>query len=228
MIDTTPINITILISGTGTNLQALIDATTTTSHLPSCQITHVISNKKNVPGLNRAKAAGIDTTVLNLVSDGYTAKGTPATPAARSAYDADLAALILAVPTDLVVCAGFMHILSPAFLTPLSTASVPVINLHPALPGQYSGTNAIQRAWQDCQDGKADRTGVMIHYVIQEVDMGECIIEREVEMREVKTLEGLEVRMHEAEHIAIVEGTGKAVERVRAARRVAGEGGGGT
>ena len=106
-----------------------------------------------------------------------------------------------------------MHILAPSFLEPLATAGVPVINLHPALPGKYDGTRAIERAWDDFQAGALERgcTGVMIHYVISEVDRGQPILVREVEVRKGESLAELEERMHEVEHGAIVEGTVMAI-----------------
>jgi phosphoribosylglycinamide formyltransferase len=136
------------------------------------------------------------------------------------------------------------QILAPSFLEPLTDASVPVINLHPALPGKYDGINAIKRAWEDFQKWESEhtagkegqeigrnagktrqddlehsRTGVMIHYVIAEVDAGEPIVVREVEFRSGETLDELEARMHEVEHEAIVKGTGLAIVRLWEERR---------
>ena len=75
----------------------------------------------------------------------------PASRKAREVYDADLASTLLSLepPAHLVLLAGFMHILTPCFLNPLSQQNIPVINLHPALPGTYIGSNAIDRAWAD-------------------------------------------------------------------------------
>lgn len=236
-----PIRITILISGTGTNLQALIDATTapTPPHpsLQNTQIVRVISDKKNAFGLTRAQNAGIPTKYHNLISGGYTKRHprpegsniTGASPEAREAFDKDLAALTLADEPDLVVCAGFMHILSPAFLFPLSSRSppLPCINLHPARPGMYNGRDAIERAFRDFQEGKVEdgRTGVMVHYVIEDVDMGEVILVEEVEMRVGEGLEELKGRVRVVEHAVIVEGTARAAERFRG-QRGTGRGGG--
>lgn len=109
-----------------------------------------------------------------------------------------------------------MHILAPSFLSPLAAAGVPVINLHPALPGAYDGTRAIARAHEDFQAGTLARgcTGVMIHYVISEVDRGEPILVREVAIGEGESLAQLEDRIHAVEHEAIVEGTGLAIEKL--------------
>ncbi|OCL12957.1 phosphoribosylglycinamide formyltransferase [Glonium stellatum] len=218
--------LTVLISGNGTNLQALIDACTS-SALPSTRIVRVISNRKSAYGLTRAATASIPTAYHNLqpykkqhpdTADGISA--------ARSAYDADLAALVLADAPDLVVCAGWMHILAPSFLTPLAAAEVPVINLHPALPGEFAGAGAIERAWEAFRKGEVKKTGVMIHEVIAEVDAGRPIVVEEVKMREGETLEELEERMHKVEHGLIVEGTKrtlKEIEERRTKRKSEGE-----
>lgn len=107
-----------------------------------------------------------------------------------------------------------MHILAPTFLGPLSSAGVPCINLHPALPGKYDGINAIGRAYQDFLDGKLDNdeTGVMIHYVISEVDAGQPILVEKVKIQKGETLEEVTERIHGVEHKAIVQGTEMAID----------------
>jgi phosphoribosylglycinamide formyltransferase len=121
MASVTPI--TVLISGSGTNLQALIDAASS-----SYRIVRVISNRKAAYGLTRAQNADIPTAYHNLVA--YKKKH-ESEQEARKEYDSDLASLILKDAPKLVVCAGFMHVLSPSFLEPLTTAGVSIINLHP-------------------------------------------------------------------------------------------------
>jgi hypothetical protein len=131
-----PTKLTVLISGSGTNLQALIDASTT-NFLPATTIVRVISNKKGVQGLTRAEKAGIPTAYHNLIFRKYLKSGEKdpdIIQKARAAHNADLAGLVLQDKPDLVVCAGWMHILAPSFLEPLATAQVPVINLHPCPP----------------------------------------------------------------------------------------------
>lgn len=133
-----PIRTTILISGNGTNLQAVIDKVGA-GQLPA-KLIRVLSNRKDAFGLERAKRAGIPTLYHNLVK--YK-KQHPATPEgvqlAREEYDAELARLVLQDEPELVVCLGFMHVLSPKFLEPLAEAGVRIINLHPALPGAFNG-----------------------------------------------------------------------------------------
>lgn len=133
-----PVRATVLISGNGSNLQAVIDAVA--ADKLNLNLIRVLSNRKDAYGLERAHKANIPTHYHNLVK--YKKKY-PATPegvqAAREEYDAELARLILADKPELVVCLGFMHILSPPFLEPLERANVRIINLHPALPGAFNG-----------------------------------------------------------------------------------------
>jgi phosphoribosylglycinamide formyltransferase len=221
-----PSRLTILISGSGTNLQALIDACSSRL-LPSTSIVRVISNRKAAFGLKRAESAGISTTYHNLLAykkrfkeaeDTATSKPPDALDAAdtaaRTAYDADLAALVLADTPDLIICAGWMHILTDSFLSPLSIAKIPIVNIHPALPREFDGANAIARAYAAFQEGRIKRTGVMIHYVVRDVDCGEPIVVKEVEMRGEEGLKDLEERIHVVEHELIVRGTGMALARL--------------
>ncbi|CAZ85678.1 unnamed protein product [Tuber melanosporum] len=202
--------ILVLISGNGSNLQALIDASRANPSTLEASIIHVISNKKAAYGLKRAANAGIPSTYHNLLA--YKNKNPNNPQEAREAYDADLAKLILAQTPDLVVCAGWMHILSPTALDPLEEAGVDIINLHPALPGQFDGANAIERAYEEFQRGEITKTGIMIHYVIAAVDKGTPIIVREIEMIKGESLGDLENRMHVVEHVEIVNGTRIALE----------------
>jgi phosphoribosylglycinamide formyltransferase len=108
-----------------------------------------------------------------------------------------------------------MHILTPDFLNPIADAGIKVINLHPALPGEFAGAGAIERAWEAGRKGEIERTGVMIHEVIAEVDAGEAIVTEEVRLREGETLEELEERIHKVEHGLIVEGTRRTLEKIK-------------
>lgn len=180
-----PLLITVLISGSGTNLQALIDA----SLSRPARIIRVISNRRAAYGLERARAAGIQTGYHNLKAyrdrAAAAAGGKPDDAAARALYDDDLAELILRDVPDLVVCAGWMHIFSARCLETMEARGTPIINLHPyvlcrgdasctrdailcsgtdgfrALPGQFNGANAIQRAHEKfMSDEGLDKTGV--------------------------------------------------------------------
>jgi formyltetrahydrofolate-dependent phosphoribosylglycinamide formyltransferase len=187
------INLVVMISGSGTNLQALIDAIDA-GHL-NATIDLVVSNRQNAYGLTRAKEAGIETLYFPLKP--YKENGK-----SRETYDADLAAKIKARAPDLIVLAGWMHILSPAFLDAFPRK---VINLHPALPGQFPGIDAIERAYNAAQSGEISHSGVMIHYAIPEVDAGNVIIKAEVPILESDTLEDFAERIHATEHQLIVK-----------------------
>jgi phosphoribosylglycinamide formyltransferase len=136
---TPPARLTVLISGNGSNLQAVIDSIST-SALPA-QIIRVISNRKDAFGLERARRADIPTHYHNLVKYKKQHADTPdGVQAAREEYDAELARLVLQDGPDLVVCLGFMHVVSDRFLGPLEEKRLGIVNLHPALPGRFNGT----------------------------------------------------------------------------------------
>ncbi|KAI4165919.1 MAG: hypothetical protein LQ342_000350 [Letrouitia transgressa] len=198
----------ILISGSGTNLQAIIDAVTS-GVIPHTTICLVISNRKNAFGLQRARLSNIETAYLNLIPyDKRYPSTDPAVKhgvAAREAYDTDLAKKVLDAMPDMVVMAGFMHVLSNAFLAPLAEANVPILNLHPALPGEYDGAMAIERAYEDSQKGILRRTGVMIHHVTEIVDHGSPVVVEEVSINSDDKLEDLQARIHAVEHRLIIK-----------------------
>ena len=177
-----------LIISTGSNLQALIDACHTT-RLPDAQVTFVLSSRSNVYGLQRAAKHDIPSSVCALKT--FINKSPGAT---REDYDAEVARMVVESRPDLVVLAGWMHILSNAFL---DVVNVPCINLHPALPGAFDGANAIGRAHEAFVSGRISSTGVMVHRVVREVDRGEAIVVREVEMKHGETLEQLEEKIHQ-------------------------------
>ncbi|KAG8977664.1 hypothetical protein FRC05_000920 [Tulasnella sp. 425] len=239
-----------LMSPLGSNLQALIDACAS-SAIPDARISLVISNRKAAFGLVRAQSAtpSIPTDYLALAPflkgpEIPTDEGSTR-PRTRADYDLQVARMVVQHGRpDLVVLAGWMHILSPEFLdvlegktdvppptqpasgpsTETSSSSpttparispaIPIINLHPALPGAFDGANAIQRAYDAFQAGEASKTGVMVHYVVQEVDRGEPIIVKEIEIKQGESLEELEARIHQVEHVAIVEATRKVLEGI--------------
>ncbi len=182
----------ILISGSGSNLQAILDAVEagTITAVP----TLVVSNRKKAYGLIRAENAGVPTAYFPFKP--YREAGKP-----RAEYDADLAELIRPYQPDLIILAGWMHILSAAFLDPFPNR---VINLHPALPGQFAGTHAIQRAYEAYQRGEITQTGCMVHLTIPEVDAGPVLAQAEVPILPSDTVADLEARMHQTEHQLLV------------------------
>ena len=112
---------------------------------------------------------------------------------------------------DLVVLAGWMHVFGERFLERMEDGEggkkVPVINLHPALPGQFDGANAIDRAWEGWTKGEITETGVMVHKVIKQVDRGEPLVVRKVQFKEGESKEDFEKRLHGVEWEIIVEAT---------------------
>ena len=217
-----PLRMTVLISGQGTNLQALISACHSGT-LPF-EIVRVISNRKGAYGLQRAKDAGIACDYLNFLdykkqypeNDG--SKDGLSFRAARGAYDRELAERILADGPDLVVCAGWMQIVTEVLLDALASHDVKIINLHPALPGMFDGKDAIERAWEAYQRGEITETGVVIHHVIADVDKGEPIVQEEVKIAPHETLEELKKEIHEVEWKLIVEGARVVGEEIRQSR----------
>lgn len=176
----------------------------------------IVSSRKNAYGLERAKNASIETRYHNLIEFRKTHPEVPE-ERIRPEYDVKLAEMIKDFDPrpDIIVCAGWMHILAPTFLDPIAAEGIKIINLHPALPKQFDGTKAIERAWQAGREGKITKTGVMIHYVIEEIDRGAPICTQEVELKEGESLEDLETRIHEVEHVLIVEGTRKALSEIQ-------------
>ena len=205
----------------GTNLQALIDAQNTPS-LPNAHICLVLSNRKAAYGLPRAANAtpSIPTAYLGLQP--YL-KASPSKT--RDDYDVEVARIVIREKPDLVVLAGWMHIMGDGFLDVVNGDKVldgeakvekpiPVINLHPALPGAFDGAHAIERAYEAFQKGEIPHSGAMVHRVVKEVDRGEPVLVREVEIKPGEPIEAFEERLHKTEWEIIVEGTRKVLDEV--------------
>lgn len=178
----------VLVSGSGTNLQAIIDANEAGELNASIEL--VVSNRKQAYALERSQNANIPT--LYFPFKAYREVGKT-----RQQYDANLAEKIQNYQPDLIVLAGWLHIFTPEFLGQFPRK---VINLHPALPGQFAGTHAIERAFAAYQDGEIAESGCMMHYVIPEVDAGEVIQQTVVPILPDDTLDSFAKRMHQAEH----------------------------
>jgi formyltetrahydrofolate-dependent phosphoribosylglycinamide formyltransferase len=194
--------VVVLISGSGTNLQALIDACN--SGKLEAEIVLVVSNRKAAFGLERAKNAGIETLYFPLKP--YRDAGR-----SREAYDADLASRIANFAPDLIVCAGWMHIDSGALIDGFPNR---IINLHPALPGEFPGAHGIEDAFQAWEQGQITRSGCMVHHVIRDLDAGEPIATKLVPFEIGDTLEVYAQRLHKAEHDLIVESTNIALQNL--------------
>ena len=176
--------ILVLISGTGTNLKAIIESIE--SNVINCEITCVISNKDNIKGLEIAKSAKIPTIVLPFNRKVQT----------REEYDDKLIEIILCkdFDFDFVVLAGWMHILSEKTINTISPK--PIINLHPALANTFIGANAIEQTLESYKkDPENTKAGIMVHFVIPDVDKGQPIIQQEVKIFNTDTLESLTNRI---------------------------------
>ena len=171
--------VVVLISGSGSNLQALIDSLNTDS---PAQICAVISNRADAFGLQRAAKAGIATQVLD--HKAY---------ADREAFDAALIEAIDAYQADLVILAGFMRILTPGFVTHYTGR---LLNIHPSLLPKYKGLHTHQRA---LEAGDAEH-GCSVHFVTEELDGGPLVIQAVVPVMADDTPETLAERVHAAEH----------------------------
>ena len=174
----------VLASGNGSNLQAIIDAYETGSL--NAQVVAVISDNSNAYALQRAAQHSIACCVVD------------ATNTSRSEFNAQLARAVSEFKPDIVVLAGFMRLLTMEFLAHFPQR---VINVHPALPGDLPGTNAIARAFDEFVAGKRTHTGVMVHFVPDEsVDHGPVIDSAVVPIYPTDSLADLEQRMHATEH----------------------------
>ena len=187
----------VLISGNGSNLQAILDACES-GELPA-SVVCVISNKEDAYGLIRTKNAGVEAVHFVKLST-----------ESRQEYDQRLANYVTAKQPDYIILAGWMRILSSAFLSFFPNK---VINLHPALPDTFPGTHAIERAYESFQRGEINHTGVMVHLVPDEgVDNGPVLATEIVSINKEDTLETLEARVHQTEHVLLVNTLKKILE----------------
>ncbi len=185
----TSARLVVLISGNGSNLQAILDACA--SGKLDATVVSVISNKADAFGLIRARNAGVESIHFPKLET-----------ESRNEYDARLADYVSTCLPDYVILAGWMRILSSSFLSSFPNR---VINLHPALPNTFPGTHAIERAYDAYQHGKIKHTGVMVHLVPDEgVDNGPVLATEIVPIFGDDTLESLEVRVHHTEHNLLV------------------------
>lgn len=178
---TKPMRLVVLISGSGSNLQALIDAKAR-GDLP-VDIAAVVSNRPMVQGLTRAQNAGIPTLIIDHKEF-----------SSREAFDQELISLIDAYEPDLVVLAGFMRILTPQFTEHYLGR---MLNIHPSLLPKYQGLNTHQRAI----DAGDSRHGVTVHFVTAELDGGPACIQASVPILENDDAGLLAKRVQKQEHI---------------------------
>ncbi len=174
-----PPRIGVLISGRGTNLQALLDAAR--EERLGADVAVVISNVAGAPGLERARGAGVESLVLDH-------RGRE-----REAYDAELVRELRARRVDLVCLAGFMRRLSPVFVRAFPGR---VLNVHPSLLPAFPGLEAQRQAL----DYGAKVSGATVHFVDEALDSGPIVLQEAVPVREDDTIAVLSARILEAEH----------------------------
>jgi phosphoribosylglycinamide formyltransferase-1 len=161
----------VLVSGEGTNLQALIDA-----QLP---IVAVASNRRDARAIQRARTAGIPTATFSLDCH-----------PSREERDLVMATWLEKHGVELVVLAGYMHLLTPPFLDRFPSR---IVNIHPSLLPAFPGAHAIDEALA----AGVDSTGVTVHYVDEGLDSGEIIVQEAIAVEPSHTLVE---RIHEVEH----------------------------
>jgi phosphoribosylglycinamide formyltransferase-1 len=177
---TTPAVIGVLISGRGSNLQALIDATR--DGRLAARIAVVISNRPGVAGLDRARAAGIETLVMPHQQAG-----------SRQAYDHELVTALKSRGVALVCLAGFMRLLGADFCAAFPGA---VLNIHPSLLPSFPGTHPQRQAMAH----GVKVSGATVHLVTPELDAGPIVAQESVAVHDDDTEESLAVRILEVEH----------------------------
>jgi phosphoribosylglycinamide formyltransferase-1 len=168
----------VLASGSGTNLQALLDA------YPR-ELVVVAGDRERAFAFERARRAGVPVEYVS-----------PEDFASRKAFDLELADRISRYDAGLVVGAGYMRILTPAFLERFPA----VINVHPSLLPEFRGLNAVKRTLE----AGVERTGVTVHFMVEEVDAGPAISQEEVPVLPDDTEETLLERLHPVEHDLLV------------------------
>ncbi|TWI58582.1 phosphoribosylglycinamide formyltransferase-1 [Pseudomonas duriflava] len=174
-------NVVVLISGAGSNLQALINASAKPGSLS--RICAVVSNRAEAYGLERARQAGIETHVLDHTQF-----------ADRETFDTALMEVIDRFTPDLVVLAGFMRILSTGFVTHYRGR---LLNIHPSLLPRYTGLRTHQRAL----DAGDLEHGCSVHFVTEELDGGPVVAQAVVPVHAGDTPETLAERVHTQEHM---------------------------
>ena len=179
------INIAVLCSGNGTNLQAIID-NVNKGYIPA-KIAFVLSDEKKAFVLERARKAGIETIVLDK-KDYKT----------REDFDREAVKHLKKENVELVVLAGFMRLLSSYFIREYRNR---IMNIHPALLPSFKGTHGIK----DAIDYGVKVTGVTVHFVDEHLDNGPIILQKTIDVKEDDTEEALLERVHKEEHKAYPE-----------------------
>src|SRR5438309_5657217 len=179
----------ILISGRGSNMVALADAVEE-GRIPNAEVAVVVSDQANAAGLAKAKERGIETFVIE--RRGRT----------REDHDREIVAALRRLNIDLVCLAGYMRILSRAFIAAYRGR---ILNIHPSLLPAFPGLDAQKQALEH----GAKFTGCTVHFVDDELDHGPIVVQRAVPVLESDDVDSLSARILEQEHIAYSEAIAK-------------------
>ena len=182
----------VLISGRGSNLQAIIEAIA--AGRLAAEIAVVISNRPDAPGLERARRAGIETEVLDHT-----------THVSREAYDRELAAALRRHDVALVCLAGFMRLLGPAFVSAFRDR---ILNVHPSLLPAFPGLHGQEQAWRH----GVKVAGATVHIVTAELDAGPIVRQAAVPVHDDDTAETLSARILAEEHRIYPEAIGAVLD----------------
>lgn len=184
-------NILFFISGKGSNL-GFVHEKIHSKELTDCKIVGVVSNKD---------CLGLSDSIKKKLPVYY--RSWDKSSETREEYDQTLLAFVNIVNPDVIVLAGWDHILSPAFVNHMNSKIL--INLHPALINTFPGNNAIEDAWNASRNGTVDKTGIMVHTVTNTLDVGEVLAEKEILISKDDTLDTLKTKIKQNEKQVLFE-----------------------
>jgi phosphoribosylglycinamide formyltransferase 1 len=170
----------VLLSGRGSNFEALAESVAA-GRIPNAEIAIVISNREGAPGIDRAKARGIDTRVI------------PSKGLEREAYDRQVVAALREKQVDLICLAGFMRLLSPYFIAAFPNR---ILNIHPALLPAFPGLESQHQALEY----GVKFSGCTVHFVDEHLDAGPIVVQAVVPVLDSDTPESLSGRILKEEH----------------------------
>jgi len=190
----------ILLSGRGSNFEALADSVAA-GRIPNAEISIVITNQENAPGIDKARARGIDARAIS-------SKGLE-----REAYDKQVVAVLREKNVDLVCLAGYLRLLSPYFVNAFSGR---ILNIHPSLLPAFPGLESQRQALEH----GAKFSGCTVHFVDENLDAGPILLQAVVPIEDEDTPETLSARILREEHRIYTEAVRIALEgRYRIAGR---------
>ena len=172
--------IAVLLSGRGSNFEAIADAVAA-GKIPDAEVTVVISNRENAPGIEKARRRGLEAVVL------------PSKGKQREEYDKEVVARLKEKKVDLVCLAGFMRLLSPGFVREFRHR---ILNIHPALLPAFPGLEAQKQALE----WGVKFSGCTVHFVDENLDAGPIVLQAVVPVRDDDTEETLAARIVREEH----------------------------